>query len=555
MKSFLSKSVVWLLMLIFGIYFGVYCVLRYQTLHSAYFDLGIMHQAVYNTYRALQTGDYSRFLEITDPHGSANFMRAAVHVDLIMAIVAPFYFILASPATLIVSQVVVVALGAHAVYLIAQTLFKGYRMQWLLSVVFAFVYLMHPAVQLMTIYDYHAVTFGATAMLYFVAMTLRKRYILATLYAVAALLSKEQVPLTMTMWGLFFGYQVVQARWHTLGGHPHRLTRLKHALRTREIIYPACILLLSVFWFFVAVFVLTPYYRGGDHFATERYSNLGDSPSGILLGFFIHPLAIIQQIFHIRTLTYILYLWGPYAFLTLFAPLVNVVMLPELAINILSQNASMQSIQYHYTAILHPPLIIGAMYGARFLLNILSDSTIAYHGTHTRHHHRRFTPLAHVLKAKKDVILSNRIMRGMGVIILLGVSILFSAWIGPLPYSRNARLEAFHPPTTPLQKVYEWQYKLRDDSIKVSTTTAIAPFFSGRRYYYYFSNRYTDADFIILNPSNVYKHDYDPADLVPSYKKLQTDDRYELIDSGEDFVVYKKKTAVPVPLLNEQSTP
>src|SRR3989338_5416535 len=119
MKSFFSRSKVWLLILLFAGYFGVYNVLRYQTLHSAYFDLGIMHQTVFNTYRALVTGEYGRILELTDPHGSANFMRAAVHVDMIMALFAGLYFINPSPATLVVAQAVIVALGGWAVYQIA----------------------------------------------------------------------------------------------------------------------------------------------------------------------------------------------------------------------------------------------------------------------------------------------------------------------------------------------------------------------------------------------------------------------------------------------------
>lgn len=549
MKSFIAKKSVFALILIFAIYFGVYGVLRYQTLHSAYFDLGIMHQAVFNTYRALQTGDYSRFLEITDPHGSANFMRAAVHVDLIMALVAPFYFLLASPATLIVVQVASVALGGLAVYMIAQTLFERYRMKSILSVLFVFLYLMHPALQLMTIYDFHAVAIGTTTMLFFIAFALRRRYVWATIYFLLTLLSKEQVSLTTAMWGAYFAYEIVLAHIKGVGGHPHLKTRIRHALSTRKIWFPAMIVAVSVVWFVVAVFILTPHYRGGNHFATNRYSDLGDSPSGILVGFFLNPTAIVTHLFRGSTFVYLLYLFGPYSFLPFAYPILLVIMAPELAVNLLSQNESMQSIQYHYTAMLHPTLIVAAMYGARVLLNVLSDSIIPYHNAHTKHHHNKFTPLAHVKAANAHVLWSNRVMRGVGVLILLIVSLLFSAWIGPLPYSQQAQMEAFAPPTTPLQKIYEWQYKLRNDNIKVSTTTTIAPFFSGRRYYYYFSVRYTDADYIILKPSNVYKHDYDPSDLVAPYVALKKDSRYQLVDSGEDFEVYKKITASALPLL------
>ena len=48
--------------------FGWMSVRRMDMLWASYFDLGIMHQTVYNTYQALHTLDFMRIFELTDPH-------------------------------------------------------------------------------------------------------------------------------------------------------------------------------------------------------------------------------------------------------------------------------------------------------------------------------------------------------------------------------------------------------------------------------------------------------------------------------------------------------
>src|SRR5690606_32712407 len=101
-------------------------ILRYQKLYAHYFDLGIMHQTVYNSYKGISTGDFSRILEMTDPHASTEQVkRMSVHNDVLLAIVAPLYFIHEGPETLLVIQAVVVALGAYFIYQIAAHVFRS----------------------------------------------------------------------------------------------------------------------------------------------------------------------------------------------------------------------------------------------------------------------------------------------------------------------------------------------------------------------------------------------------------------------------------------------
>ena len=121
----------WVSILVYVVYFSIFTVLRMRnTLYASYYDLGIMHQTVYSTYKALQTGDYGRFLELTNPTGIAQIKRMAIHNDLLLALIAPFYFIHSGPETLLVIQSFILGLGALAVFKISQYILQ--KLQYVL---------------------------------------------------------------------------------------------------------------------------------------------------------------------------------------------------------------------------------------------------------------------------------------------------------------------------------------------------------------------------------------------------------------------------------------
>src|SRR5207245_10750926 len=68
-----------------------------------------------------------------------------------------------------------------------------------------------------------------------------------------------------------------------------------------------------------------------------------------------------------RDLHYLVDLVAPLAALCLLAPLMLLGALPERAITLLSSATTQTSIHFHYTAGLIPPLVIGAIFGAKRL--------------------------------------------------------------------------------------------------------------------------------------------------------------------------------------------
>ena len=112
------------------------CILRFLSLHSHYYDLGIMNQTIYNTAKG-------RFLELTNPHLLTNTSRLAIHFDPLIAAFAPFYSFHQTPIVLLIGQTLILALGSIAVFAIAQNVIKS---KWA-SLLMATLYLLYYPMQ------------------------------------------------------------------------------------------------------------------------------------------------------------------------------------------------------------------------------------------------------------------------------------------------------------------------------------------------------------------------------------------------------------------------
>ena len=126
----------------------------------------------------------------------------------------------------------------------------------------------------------------------------------------------------------------------------------------------------------------------------------------------------------------------------------------------------------------------------------------------------------------------------------------------PLPFLKEP-FELQTVNTDKLNIIREWQAKLKDDQIKVSTTPQIAPFFTRRQYYYNFlfdpalyslgvdqsdiikeSERFKLADYVIIAKSEL-----NPSDPVVKVfiDQLTTHPDFSVVYDNNDIAVYKKK--------------
>jgi uncharacterized membrane protein len=323
--------------------FAALSVLRHSAFVTGRFDLGNMVQAVWST-------AHGHPLRMTNLHGD-QISRLAAHVDPILVLFAPLWWIWPSPNMLLVVQAALIGLGALPIFLLARKHLASARV----GVGFALAYLLYPATGWLALNEFHPVAL-ATPLLLFAFWYLDEGRLLAfALFAIAASACKEEISLVIAGFGIWYAF-----------AHKRRLAGTVIAAA-------------GVGWAAVAIGVVMPHYNAGaesDFYG--RYSEVGGSAGGILKTAFTHPLRLVEAAFGSRDLHYLLQLVAPLAGLCLLAPLVLVAAVPELAINLLSATTTQTSIHFHYTAGLVPPLVIAAIFGAkRFPRRALLVATIA----------------------------------------------------------------------------------------------------------------------------------------------------------------------------------
>ena len=316
----------------YGAGFAALSVLRHRAFATGRFDLGNMVQAVWWT-------AHGHPLRMTNLHGR-QISRLAAHVDPLLALFGPLWWIWPSPDLLLVLQALAIASGAWPVYLLARKHLASSRA----ALGFALAYLLYPATGWLTLNEFHPVALATPLLLYAFWFLDNDRLVPFALCAVAAAASKEEIGLVVAGFGVWYAL----ARRRTTAG--------------------LAIAALGFAWSAIAIAVVLPHFHtAGESDFYGRYSEVGGSAAGVVKTAFTHPGRIVHAAFSGRDLRYVLQLVLPLAGLSLLAPLVLIAALPELAINLLSATPTQTSIHFHYTAGLIPPLVIAAVLGAKRL--------------------------------------------------------------------------------------------------------------------------------------------------------------------------------------------
>jgi uncharacterized membrane protein len=316
----------------YGVGYASLSVLRHRAFATGRFDLGNMVQAVWLTARGHP-------LRMTNLHGE-QISRLAAHVDPLLAVFGPLWWIWPSPDLLLVVQALAIATGAFPVYWLARKHLHSPRA----GLGFALAYLLYPATGWLSLNEFHPVALATPLLLFAFWFLDNDRLLPFALCAAAAAASKEEIGLVVAGFGLWYAL----ARGQAAAG--------------------LVIAALGFAWSAIAIGVVIPHFHtAGESDFYGRYSEVGGSAAGIVKTTFTHPGRIAHAAFSGRDLHYVLTLVVPLAGLSLLAPLVLIAALPELAINLLSATPTQTSIHFHYTAGLIPPLVIAAVLGAKRL--------------------------------------------------------------------------------------------------------------------------------------------------------------------------------------------
>jgi uncharacterized membrane protein len=463
----------------FVTYFSCFDFLRHYNFVSAYYDLGIMDQVVWNT-------AHGHIFLLTAPNGLSTVSRFAIHADFLLALLAPFYWIYSSPNTLLLIQALVVGLGAIPLYYLGNDILKNK----LLALLIALAYLLCGPLERAVIFDFHAVTLASAFFLFAFYYLYKQKYWWFVIFAILAISTKE----TMTFLVITLGFYIIftQKRWKV----------------------GLAVVAASAVWFYLLLWHIMPGSRPDEsaHFALDYYSKYGSSPGQIVKTILFKPYVWLPDIFNQTDLTYLLTFVAPTGFLALLTPFL-ILALPEFLINLLSNDPLMHMIGYQYVSAIVPFTFIAFVFGLK-----------------------RFREFGHRYFPKWSP-------RGMQMFLVgyLAFFILVSTYIlSPLPGMLHADMSGFQTGLENPSYIRNLAKQI-PVSAKVSATNKLEPHFSQREFAYYFPEGLDRADYVIAQTGVGKGMAFTMPEKAQTVTDLTKDKRFELIYKDKTVVVYKRK--------------
>ena len=470
------KVLLWIATAAYAAGFGALSILQYRAYNTGRFDLGNMAQAVWAT-------AHGHPLEITNLQGE-QVSRLGSHVDPILAAFAPLWWIWPSAAMLVAAQAVAIALGALPVFWLARKHLGSEQA----ALGFGLAYLLYPAVQWLTLNEFHPVALACPLLLYAFWYLDEDRLAVFAIFAVLAALTKEEIPLVIAGMGVW--YAVSRRRWRVGGA----------------------IAVLGLCLTAISVEIVLPHFNDGASSSFyQRYGALGHSPGAILATVFTDPGKVLSTVFDGEGVHYLLDLLVPLLLLAAAAPVVLVAAVPELGLNLLSATHTQSSIHHHYTAGLIPPLIVATVLGAARV---------------TRSRPGLRVPLATTL-----------------VVVMVGANYVLGAvpvW-RDVPGGQTYQAYAAHVATH--DRVTDRALRLIPNGAVVSATNSLGSHLSGRRRFLSFPS-IQDAQWVAADETQPgYADRWDPPATAEALSRLRRNPSWRLVFSDDGVLIFKRKTS------------
>lgn len=442
----------------YGLFFSAVSLREHAAYQTTAFDLGNMDQAVWNSL-------YGRPLAYTnwDTEGT----RLGYHVDPILILLSPFYLLHNGAGTLLILQSFALALGALPIYALARRAFRAasgrqrdrsWRVAEWPALVFAAAYLLFPALQAANLFDFHPTTLEAPLIAFALYFVESRRHRALFVTALLIMACKEDATLAVVALGL---YTVLRAAWHR---------RSDPSLPARPAILAGLALIVTgIVWFVVAVYVIIPHFNlGGKSPYLGAYRELGRGPVDILRTLLTDPAKVMAVVLIPPKLIYLRDLFTPVLFTSLLAPLALVPALPTLALNLLSHNVPLYTLEkFHYAAPLAPTVVVSGAYGTVALLRLLRN---------------RFPGLP-----------ADRAAYGLSFIVL-AASLLYQRGHGFTPLGTRFNW----PEITPRAELADEFVRLIPPGVPVSAQSRLNPHLSNRPLIYLFP-KIAEAEYVLFD--------------------------------------------------------
>ena len=303
------------------IYFLTYCtlsILRHTTYHSFGPDLGLFDQIFWNT---TQGRFFESTMSLGQPQPHSYFSD---HFSPVYLLVLPFYAVFPQPQTLLVAQTVALALGVIPIYLLAREKFAP----GLIRIAWVAVYFLFLPVAFINLFDFHELAFAVLPLGFAIYLLERGRLIWFGLSLLAAFLVKEELPLV----GLGFGAYLLAGK--------------------RDLKLGLGVVAASGLAFLAIIRLIIPAFGDGSGYVyfSARYNQLGDNPLQILGTILTNPRRLAETLFQAQKLKFLVGIFGPVLGLSFLSGFGMLLVLPTLAILLLSNYAPQFAFTSHYSA-------------------------------------------------------------------------------------------------------------------------------------------------------------------------------------------------------------
>ncbi|MDW8071918.1 MAG: DUF2079 domain-containing protein [Anaerolineae bacterium] len=519
MRLSLPDILVLALMAGYFLFFSVYSLQRHAALASHAADLSFIDQPMWNTL-------HGRFLERTMDDRQVS--RIAEHLEPIILIIAPIYYLWDDVRAILIIQSLALALGALPVYWIARRALanphpdsavrlhpREIRLRGaVLPLSFVVAYLMFPALQAANVADFHADPLIVAPLLFAFWYASERRYGRMWGWAALAMLVKENLPTLTFALGLFLFL------W---GGHTVMSPESPEAVWHRRL-HAAALMLISLAWYGIATWLIVAplarhvYGTPGPVYMAHRYTWFEDGFAGLW--------TVLSQPERLR---YMLELFAPVGWLALLAPEYLLLGLPVGVANFLSDFPAQYSGQQHYTAPLVPAMIIAAIYGTRRLLRWVAgcpDDQVQI---------RRGAVYRSSSSRDADVPLQPGSVRCCAFLVAcsiwtLGWSVGFHMERGWTPLARNFQW----PQITAHHRLLGRFIAQIPPAATVSTTPPLHPHLAHREKIYLYPT-VADAEYVLLDIAS--RTDAHPNDVYKTFQGLIESGRFTIVDAADGYIL------------------
>jgi|694.fasta_scaffold02523_8 uncharacterized membrane protein len=330
---------------------------RYNNYEYGKFDLGNMSQMVWNS-------SHGSFMELTDQFGTNMPRWGMSHVDPVLLLFVPIYWVYAHPMVLVFIQQIVVLSAAFAIYYLVLLKTKSPLLSFIAGVVYTF----YPAIGYTLIWTtFHGISFVAPLLIWLVyfleknnflveKVTSNKNKYIYWILIVLMLTGKEQIGFMIAIACIFL--------------YPKNKSL---AIKTA---------IVSFIWFIIAFFIVIPAYAPlrqtsvdnfinevgikdatpeviqGENFFLVRYSHLGNSYGEMLKNSILKPQLLFEEIDDdIKVFND---LFGPLGYVVILNPF-WLMSVPDIAISVLSSE-QIFGIDNHRIAFVISGLFISYVY-------------------------------------------------------------------------------------------------------------------------------------------------------------------------------------------------